>query len=276
MSIAAVIQMVSGDDIEKNLASAGDLLNEAAGRKAEIAVLPENFAVFNTGQMIAEGACEAESSGRIRSFLSRRASELGMWIVGGTIPTAVRPDGTLVNNRIRSACILYNSRGIETARYDKIHLFDAAVGDSHGIYRESDEIEHGDDIAVVDTPAGRMGLAVCYDLRFPELFSALRSHGAEVIAIPSAFTKKTGDAHWEILVRARAIETQTWVLGSNQGGVHSAKKETSGNSMIVDPWGRVVNSIKRGEGVITAEIDLELLAHIRSDMPVAMHKKIPL
>jgi len=276
MSIAAVIQMVSGDDIEKNLASAGDLLNEAAGRKAEIAVLPENFAVFNTEQMIAEGACEAESSGRIRSFLSRKAADLGIWIAGGTIPSSLRPDGSLISNRIRSACRVYNSSGIETARYDKIHLFDAQVGDSHGIYRESDEIEHGEDIIVVDTPAGRMGLTVCYDLRFPELFSCLRSQGAEVIAIPSAFTKKTGDAHWEILVRARAIETQTWILASNQGGVNSPKKETSGNSMIVDPWGGVVESIKSGEGVITAEIDLGELAHIRTAMPVVMHKKIPL
>ena len=276
MSIAAVIQMVSGDDIEKNLASAGDLLNEAAGRKAEIAVLPENFAVFNTGQMISEGACEAESSGRIRSFLSRKAADLGIWIVGGTIPSSARPDGTFIKSRVRSVCRIYNSSGIEISRYDKIHLFDAQVGDSHGIYRESDEMEHGEDIIVIDTPAGRMGLAVCYDLRFPELFSALRNEGAEVIAIPSAFTKKTGDAHWEILIRARAIETQTWVLGSNQGGVHSAKKETSGNSMIVDPWGRVVNCIKRGEGVITAEIDLKELESVRSAMPVKMHNRISL
>jgi nitrilase len=276
MSIAAVIQMVSGDDIEGNLASAGDLLNEAAGRNAEIAVLPENFAVFNTGQMISEGACEVESSGRIRSFLSRKAADLGIWIVGGTIPSAVRPDGTFIKSRVRSVCRIYNSSGIEISRYDKIHLFDAQVGDSHGIYRESDELEHGEDIIVADTPAGPMGLAVCYDLRFPELFSALRSRGAEVIAIPSAFTKKTGDAHWEILVRARAIETQTWLLAPNQGGVNSDKKETSGNSMIVDPWGRVVKSIKRGEGVITAEIDLKELGEIRSAMPVNEHKKISL
>ncbi len=276
MSIAAVIQMVSGDDIERNLASAGDLLNEAAACRAEIAVLPENFAVFNTSQMIAEGAREAEDSGRIRSLLSSKAVELGIWIVAGTVPSSVRPDGSFISSRIRSACRVYNSSGTEISRYDKIHLFDAQVGDSHGIYRESDEIEHGEDITAADTPAGRMGLAVCYDLRFPELFSALRSKGAEVIAVPSAFTKITGDAHWEILVRARAIETQTWLLAPNQGGVHSAGKETSGNSMIVDPWGRVVKSIKSGEGVITAEIDLKQLNEIRSAMPVQMHKKISL
>lgn len=276
MGIAAVIQMVSCDDVDKNLVSAGDLLNEAAGLKAELAVLPENFAVFNMGDMAAEGAQEAEVSGRIRSFLSRKASELGIWIVAGTVPSAVRPDGSFISSRIRSACRVYNSDGIETARYDKIHLFDAQVGDAHGVYRESDEIENGEDIIVTDTPVGRLGLAVCYDLRFPELFSTLRLQGAELISLPSAFTKKTGDAHWEILVRARAIETQSWILAANQGGRHSLDKETSGNSMIVDPWGRVVKSIKKGEGVIAAEIDLKELNDIRTAMPVAKHKKIPL
>lgn len=273
MSIAAVIQMVSTYDIDSNLSSAKDLLKHAAEKNASLAVLPENFAVFSAKQMIDEGAGEAEASGRIRSFLAHIAAELNMWIVAGTVPCAARPDGTIINGKIRSACRVYDNSGNEKARYDKIHLFDADIGDTHGAYRESDEIEHGDNAVIVETPLGLMGLAVCYDLRFPELFSIIRSKGASVISIPSAFTKITGQAHWEVLVRARAIETQCWVLAANQGGRHSAKKETSGDSMIVDPWGRIASRIKSGEGVITAEINLDETEKIRRAMPLLQHKR---
>ena len=273
MSKAAVIQMVSSYDVDSNLSVAKDLLKYAAAEKASLAVLPENFAVLSAKQMIDEGAREAEASGRIRSFLADIAAELNIWIVAGTVPSAARPDGTLINGKVRSACRVYTDSGEEKTRYDKIHLFDADIGDSHGAYRESDEIEHGDEAVIVETPLGLMGLAVCYDLRFPELFSIIRSKGATVISIPSAFTKITGQAHWEVLSRARAIETQSWVLAANQGGRHSAKKETSGDSMIVDPWGRVIKRIKSGEGVITAEIDENETDKIRRAMPLLQHKR---
>lgn len=273
MSYTSVIQMVSGKNVDENLAAAKDLLYEAAANKSCLAVLPENFALFNTKQLIEEGLREKESTGRIRSFLKKTASDLNMWIVGGTVPSAQRPDSTVIHNRVRSACRIYNNAGEEVSRYDKIHLFDADVEDLQGAYRESDEFEHGDRAVLVDTPAGRMGLAVCYDLRFPELFFILRKEGAEVISIPSAFTKKTGDAHWEVLVRARAIETQSWVLAANQGGGHSSINETSGNSMIVDPWGRVVKKLKTGEGVITADVDLHEVNFVRQSMPLIMHQR---
>jgi nitrilase len=273
MSIAAVIQMVSTYDVDSNLSAAKDLLQYAAAEKSCLAVLPENFAVFSAKQMIKMGAEESEASGRIRSFIADIAAELNIWIVAGTVPCAARPDGTIINGKIRSACRVYDSSGNERARYDKIHLFDADIDDSHGAYRESDEIEHGDDAVTIETPLGVMGFAVCYDLRFPELFSIIRSKGATVISIPSAFTKITGQAHWEVLSRARAIETQSWVLAANQGGRHSAKKETSGDSMIVDPWGRVIKRIKSGEGVITAEIDENETEKIRRAMPIMQHKR---
>lgn len=273
MSYASVIQMVSGRNVDENIAAAKDLLYEAAANKSCLAVLPENFAVFSTKQLVEEGMLDIEGTGRIRNFLKKTASDLNMWIVAGTVPSSVRPDSTVIHGKVRSACRIYNNAGEEIIRYDKIHLFDADVADLQGVYRESDEIEHGDEIAVADTPVGRMGLAVCYDLRFPELFSLLRKKEAQIISIPSAFTKKTGDAHWEVLVRARAIETQTWILAANQGGVHSSSRETSGNSMIVDPWGRVIKNLKKGEGVITADIDLQELELVRRNMPLMKHKR---
>ncbi len=274
MKFAAVIQMVSKKNIDDNLESAHHWLNEASRQGADLAVLPENFAVFSVKQMTDAGIKESETNGRIRSFLSSAACDLGMWIVGGTVPCALRPDGTAVENRLRSVCRVYDSTGSETARYDKIHLFDADVSAGLKQYRESDTFEHGEKTVTADTPLGRLGLAVCYDLRFAELFLGLRRSGADIITLPSAFIRETGDAHWEPLIRARAIETQTWILAANQGGVHSRNQETSGDSMIVDPWGRVVNRIQRGEGIIISEIDSELTAQVRGKMPVHNHRRL--
>ncbi len=270
----AVVQMVSGMDIQKNLETAGHWIEEAARQGAELVVLPENFAVFSVKQMVQSGIDEKDQDGPIRTFLSKTAKSLGIWIAGGTVPCITRPDGSDIQNRVRSVCRLYDSEGQEAARYDKIHLFDADVNDSQSTYRESNEIEHGGDVVVVDTPFGKIGIAVCYDLRFGELFIKMEKSGAEIIVLPAAFTKETGDAHWEPLVRARAIETQTWLLASNQGGQHTSKRATSGSSMIVDPWGKIVNRIYTGEGVILGEINMDHLKKCRSSIPVQQHRRL--
>ena len=167
---------------------------------------------------------------------------------------------------------VYNPKGDLVGRYDKRHLFDVDVVDGQGSYRESAVIEPGNELIVVDTELGRVGLSICYDLRFPDHFWQLREQGAEIIVVPSAFTKVTGKAHWEVLLRARAIETQCFILGANQGGVHSPSRETSGDSMIIDPWGSVLSRCEAGEAVVLAELDFDLLHQLRQRMPVLLHK----
>jgi nitrilase len=270
----AAIQMVSTHDIAENLREAGRLLEEAAAFGAGIAVLPENFAVLATRQMIGCGRREADPDNLIRHFLAEQSARLGIWIVGGSLPIASRPDGSTVKDRVRACCLVYDNEGKEVARYDKIHLFDAMVEDAHGQYRESDTFEPGDDVVVIDTPAGRLGLAICYDLRFPELFRKLREQRAEWVSLPSAFTWNTGDAHWHALLRARAIENQVWMVAAGQGGQNSERRHTYGHSMIVDPWGRVLAEIGEGPGVVTADLDRERLGEIRTRMPVWEHRRL--
>ena len=274
MTQVAAIQMVSTKHINDNLSEAGRLLQEAAGQGAKVAVLPENFAVLATGQMLEAGEQESGDAPVIRRFLSEQAKRLGMWIVGGSLPMASRPDGTPLDDHVRAVCLVYNDQGEEVARYDKIHLFDAMVEDAHGQYRESDTFEPGEEVVVVDTPAGKLGVAVCYDLRFPELFRALREKGAEWVCLPSAFTWQTGDAHWHALIRARAIENQIWVVAPGQGGQNSSRRKTYGHSLICDPWGKVVNEIDEGPGVVVSELDNEKLKKIRERMPVWEHRRL--
>ncbi|OMH30371.1 carbon-nitrogen hydrolase family protein [Motiliproteus sp. MSK22-1] len=268
MSKAAVIQMVSGADWQHNLIQAADLIAEAALQGAKLAVLPENFAVFNTSQLIERGGNEQNSQGPIRQFLSDQAKKNDLWLVGGSLP--VLSDS---GKRVRSACFVVDSQGKEQVRYDKIHLFDVDVSDSQSAYRESDQIEPGDELIVVDTPIGRLGLSICYDLRFPGLYQALLDKGAELFCVPAAFTQVTGAAHWEILLRARAIETQCYILAADQGGRHNERRETFGHSMIIDPWGQVLGQLKKGEGVVSAEIDLQQLQTIREKMPIREHRQ---
>lgn len=270
----AAIQMVSTHDIEANLAEAERLLTEAAGNGTRVAVLPENFAVLATRQMVECGLTESQGEPVIRSFLARQAKTLGMWIVGGSLPLARRPDGSAVQNRVRAACLVFDDHGQEVARYDKIHLFDAVVEDSHGQYRESDTFEPGDQVVTVDTPVGKLGLAICYDLRFPELFRLLREQGADWVCLPSAFTWQTGDAHWHALIRARAIENQIWMVAAGQGGQNSERRRTYGHSLICDPWGSVVSELAEGPGVVAAELDAERLLQLRKQMPVWSHRRL--
>lgn len=270
----AAIQMVSTHDIDENLHQASLLLAQAARQGASIAVLPENFAVLDTANMPVHGRRERTTDGPIRRFLAEQAVRHGIWIVGGSLPIAARPDGEPLDQRVRASCIVVDDQGTEVARYDKIHLFDAMVEDSQGQYRESDTFEPGDSLVTLDTPAGRLGLAICYDLRFPELFRQLREREVDWVTLPSAFTWQTGDAHWHPLIRARAIENQVWVVAPGQGGQNSERRRTYGHSMIVDPWGRVVKELAEGAGLVMAELNPQYQREVRQRMPVWEHRRL--
>lgn len=273
LKLAAAIQMVSGGELETNLSEAARLLTQASEQGAQLAVLPETFSMFSTKKLRSLGEQE-ETEGTVQQFLSEQSKRLGLWIVGGTTPMIRRIDDSLIEEeRVRAACMVYSAEGKQVARYDKIHLFDVDVNDAHGSYRESQTMEPGDSIAVVDTPLGKLGLTVCYDLRFPELYIELAKQGAEIITVPSAFTARTGEAHWQTLLRARAIENLCYVIGADQGGEHTAKRETHGESMIVDPWGRVKASLNKGPGVVLAEIDRDYIKELRGQLPVHQHKR---
>ncbi|HKM36301.1 MAG TPA: carbon-nitrogen hydrolase family protein [Thiopseudomonas sp.] len=266
----AVIQMISGEHIATNLTHARRLLEQAAEEGARLAVLPENFAAMGKINPAQIAALEAQQHGPILSWLAQTARELGLWIVGGTLP--LLPVGQAAGKPCASS-LVFDQFGECVARYDKLHLFDAAVGDQQGSYKESERYAKGHSCTVVDTPVGRLGLTICYDLRFPELYSALRDAGAELISVPSAFTALTGAAHWQVLLRARAIETQCVLLAANQGGKHGAGRETFGHSAIIDAWGRVLAELPTGAGCITHAYPRVEQAAIRQRMPLWQHKR---
>ena len=266
----AVIQLVSQDDVLANLARARRLLEQAAAAGARLAVLPENFAAMGRHDLAALGRSEALGEGPILPWLKQAARDLGLWIVAGTIPL---PPDDRPEAKAHACSLLIDEHGERAARYDKLHLFDVDVADNRGRYRESDDYAHGGAVVVADTPVGRLGLTVCYDLRFPELYGALREAGAELISVPAAFTTVTGAAHWQVLVRARAIETQCYLLAAGQGGLHPGARETYGHSAIVDPWGRVLAEQAQGEALLLAARDAAEQAAIRQRMPVARHKR---
>ncbi|AHZ69640.1 Nitrilase/cyanide hydratase and apolipoprotein N-acyltransferase [Pseudomonas mandelii JR-1] len=266
----AVIQMVSQSDVLANLARARHLLEEAAAGGAQLAVLPENFAAMGRRDIADIGRAEALGEGPILPWLKQTARDLKLWIVAGTLPLPPLGHPT---SKAHACSLLVNDQGETVARYDKLHLFDVDVADNRGRYRESDDYAYGSGIVVADTPVGRVGLTVCYDLRFPELYSELRAAGAQLITAPSAFTAVTGAAHWEVLIRARAIETQCYVLAAAQGGTHPGPRETWGHAAIVDPWGRVLAQQDQGEAVLLAERDSSEQASIRTRMPVSSHRR---
>ncbi|WP_191485689.1 carbon-nitrogen hydrolase family protein [Pseudomonas sp. FEN] len=266
----SVIQMVSQSDVLANLAQARALLERAAEGGARLAVLPENFAAMGRRDVAAIGRAEALGEGPILPWLKQAARDLKLWIVAGTLPL---PPVDQPQAKANACSLLIDEQGEAVARYDKLHLFDVDVADTRGRYRESDDYAHGNQVVVADTPVGRLGLSVCYDLRFPELYSELRKAGAELISAPSAFTAVTGAAHWEVLIRARAIETQCYLLAAAQGGVHPGPRETFGHAAIVDPWGRIVAEQDQGEAVLLAERDSKEQASIRARMPVASHRR---
>jgi nitrilase len=261
--------MASGPNIGPNLLEAERLIGMAVDKGASLVVLPENFAIMGKEETDKVAVRETDGEGPVQDFLSQQASKQGIWLVGGTVPMAAEDD-----NKIRAASLLYNDQGQQVARYDKIHLFDVSVGESDERYTESDTIEAGDQVVVVETPFGKLGLSVCYDLRFPELFRTMLDQGMELLALPSAFTAITGRAHWEPLVRARAIENLCYVMAAGQGGYHVNGRETYGHSMIVDPWGQVMNELANGSGLVCADIDMDRLRNIRRTFPCLDHRNI--
>ncbi len=270
MSKVAAVQMASGPNIDANLHAADRLIAQAARAGAELIVLPENFAIMGITEEDKVAVREVEGDGPIQKFLSEQARQHDAWLVGGTVPLEC-PDP----KKIYAACMVYDNKGNRVERYDKIHLFDVDLVDTGESYNESETIEYGDSgIKVVDSPFGKIGLAVCYDLRFPELFRGLLDLGAEIVALPAAFTAATGQAHWESLLRARAIENVVYVIASAQGGYHVNGRATFGDSMVVDPWGTILSRIKHGSGIATADISLQYLQSRRKTFPCIQHRRL--
>lgn len=261
--------MASGPNVGGNLLEAERLINLAVDDGAQLIVLPENFALMGMEESDKLQAAEQPGQGPIQDFLAQQASKNEIWLVGGTLPIA-----TSDPNKVRAASLIYNSQGEQVGRYDKIHLFDVVIGEDEEAYRESASTEPGDQVLVVDTPVGRLGVAICYDLRFPELFRVMLDQGVQLIALPSAFTSKTGRAHWKPLVRARAIENSCYMIAANQGGFHVNGRTTHGNSMIIEPWGGVLARQVSGAGVVSADLDMARLDNIRRNFPVGQHRRL--
>lgn len=275
MQRVAAIQLRGDGDRDHHLARAGALIDAAVDQGARLLVLPENFAYYgaDAAGLAAAARAERDAAGPARAFLAERAQRHGVWILGGTLPLfsglADDPDP-----RPFAAALLYDDRGEEVARYHKIHLFDVTVAATGRRYCESDSFRPGQDPVVVHTPLGKLGISVCYDLRFPELYRGYAARGAELLAVPSAFTATTGAAHWKLLLRARAVENQCYVIGADLGDRGHPTRPIWGGSAIVDPWGEVVAELEDGEGVIVADIDAERLTRIRTDMPVLDHRRL--
>jgi nitrilase len=262
MKIAA-IQMISSADIERNLAYAALLLQEAKQRGAELILMPEYWPLMGLQDTDKIAAAEPLGAGKIQAFLANQAKQLGVWLIGGTLPLiSSEPD------KVLNTTLVFNPAGQQIARYDKIHLFGFTKGDES--YQESKTITPGKQVVSFEAEFGRVGLSVCYDLRFPEMYRAMGS--CALIVVPAAFTYTTGQAHWEILLRARAIENQCYVLASAQGGVHQNGRRTWGHSMLIDPWGKIMDILPEGEGLVSGEIDLHALAAIRDSLPALRHR----
>jgi predicted amidohydrolase len=266
MKVAA-IQMTSGPDVGANLEQARLLLEEAAARGARLAALPENFSFMGLKEADKRAVAESDGEGAAQGFLAETARRLKLWVVGGTIPLRAGADG-----RVAAASLVFDCDGRRVARYDKIHLFDVDVPGRIESYRESRHVAPGSAAAVVDTPVGRLGLSVCYDVRFPELYRHLSAAGAQLLVVPSAFTAPTGRAHWETLLRARAIENLCYVLAPAQSGFHPNGRETYGDSMIVDYWGKILQRVPRGRGCAIADVDLSRQAGVRETFPALTHR----
>jgi len=261
----AAIQMASGPYVSANLSEAERLIEIAANQGAKLVVLPEYFAIMGLKDTDKIKVREQEGQGPIQEFLSKTAKKHKIWLIGGSIPLAGSSP-----NKIRNSCLVYDDKGKQVARYDKIHLFGLDLGNEH--YHEETTIEPGNAIKVVDTPFGKIGLSICYDLRFPELYRTMGE--VNIIVVPSAFTDTTGKAHWETLVRARAIENLCYVVASAQGGYHISGRETHGNSMIVDPWGVVLDRLPRGSGVVMAAMNPKYQESLRKSLPALQHRTI--
>ena len=266
----ACVQMTSTHDVQQNLDMAKALIEEAVAAEARLVILPEMFAIMGMDQIDKVKHRETPGQGLIQDFLREQAVQHGIWLVGGTIPLAIEGN----TEKARAACLVIDDKGNQVARYDKVHLFDVHLRSSQEAYAESQTTEPGDKIVVVPTPFGRLGLAVCYDVRFPELFRRMHAQDVEIIALPTAFTFTTGAAHWDVLVKARAIENLAYVVAACQTGTHPNGRKTYGHSMIINPWGDTKASLPQGVGVIVADINLDYVHQVRKDFPVLMHRKL--
>jgi nitrilase len=267
MVTIAAVQMTSGPDVGANLEQAEALLREAARAGARIVVLPENFSFMGLRDRDRREVAERDGSGPVQSFLAQRARELSLWIIAGTTPISDTP-----GERVAAACLVYDDAGTRVARYDKMHLFDVELPGRAEHYRESAHIAPGSRAVLAPTPAGLLGLSVCYDVRFPELYRPMIAAGAQWLSVPAAFTVPTGRAHWEVLLRARAIENLAFVVAAAQWGHHASGRDTHGDSMIVDYWGTVLARLPSGIGVITATFDLAAQEETRRNFPALSHR----
>lgn len=269
--VAAAVQLNSHADVAQNLTRADALVADAARRGAEIIVFPENFA-FMGGEdderlRVAENL-DGPNSGLIRQFLETNTKRFGVWIIAGGLPEASSDAA-----RVHNTCVVVAPDGSVIARYRKIHMFDVEVGDGQR-YRESASCAPGDKPVVADVAGARVGLSICYDLRFPELYRTLVEQGAEVLVVPAAFTLATGKDHWHVLLRARAIESQCYVIAAAQWGTHPKGRRTFGKSCIVDPWGEVIAQASEGEGFALATLDPAYLKHVRTSLPSLEHRRL--
>ncbi len=261
----AAIQMASGPNVAGNLQEATRLIDMAVSIGVRIVALPEYFAIMGMKDTDKVAVREKPGDGPIQQWMSETAAKHRIWLIGGSIPTE-----SSVPNKVRNTCFVYDKEGKQVARYDKIHLFNLALGSEN--FSEERTIEAGNQVVTVESPYGRIGLSICYDLRFPELYRAMGD--VDIIVIPSAFTATTGKAHWEPLIRARAVENLAYVIAPAQGGFHVNGRETHGDSMIVDPWGVVLDHLPRGSGVVVAGINPQYQQTIRKSLPALTHRTL--
>lgn len=261
----AAVQMASGPRVDSNLKEAAWLIEMAVEQGAKLVALPEYFGIMGMKDTDKVSVREEFGNGPIQEFLSETAKKHGIWIVGGSVPLVASSPKKVLNTSL-----VYNDKGKCVARYDKIHLFGFEMGNER--YSEETTIEHGKKVVSLDTPFGRIGLSICYDLRFPELYRAMGE--VDLILVPSAFTETTGKAHWETLIRARAIENLAYVLAPAQGGYHLNGRETHGDSMIVDPWGVILDRLPRGSGVVVAGMNRAHIQRLRQSLPALRHRTL--
>ena len=265
MTIIAAVQMISSPNVAENIASARRLVQEAAATGAQLVTLPEYWPIMGLADTDKVAHAEQPGAGPIQDFMAEAALKHGIWLIGGTLPLVSSDAGKVMNTTL-----VFNPEGKPVSRYDKIHLFGFTKGAEH--YDEARTIVPGEAVVMFDAPFGRVGLAVCYDLRFPELFRAMGE--CTLMVVTAAFTHTTGLAHWEVLLRARAIENQCYVLASAQGGLHPNGRRTFGHSMLIDPWGEVKAVLAEGEGVVAGQVDLQWLASVRESLPALKHRKL--
>ena len=261
----AAVQMRAGPEVFVNLKEAARLIDIAVTKGAKLVALPEYFCIMGMRDSDKVVLREEEGSGPIQDFLSKTAKSHGIWLVGGSVPlVSSRPD------KVKNSCLVYDDSGKQVARYDKIHLFNLKSGEEH--YAEEETIEAGTNVVTLESPFGRIGLSICYDLRFPELYRSMEK--VDIILAPSAFTSFTGKAHWEVLVRARAIENMAYMIAPAQSGRHINGNETYGDSMIVDPWGVILDHLPKGPGVVLANINRSYQKNLQNSLPALKHRTL--